>query len=168
MSLKIYFSALSLRRTSAPPRKLFWVLGCWVVVCVKADYFPGAGGVGSLRLRPLFVPSIAVPSRPPRLFWIKSIYRPLAPLSLSLSLSLYPADDEAYALIHGSASSTSPSTSLRPKAVAVGGVRSKAPTFIFHPQHCGPSRPPRSLLWIKMIYRPLSPLFLSLSLYPRR
>ena len=84
--LKIYLSTLSLRRTSAPPRKLFWVLGCWVVVCVKADYFPGAGGVGSLRLRPLFVPSIAVPSRPPRLFWIKSIYRPLAPLS-SLPLS---------------------------------------------------------------------------------
>ena len=28
------------------------------------------GGVGSLRLRPLFVPSIAIPSRPPRLFWI--------------------------------------------------------------------------------------------------
>ena len=109
VSLKIYFSTLSLRRTSAPPRKLFWVLGCWVVVCVKADYFPGAGGVGSLRLRPLFVPSIAVPSRPPRLFWIKSIYRPLAHLSLSPSIS---ADDEAYALIHGGASSTSPSLSL--------------------------------------------------------
>ena len=80
-------TSLSLRRTTVPPQKLFWVLGCWVVVCVKvkADYFLGAGGVGSLRLRPLFVPSIAVPSRPPRLFWIKSIYRPLAPLSLPLS-----------------------------------------------------------------------------------
>ena len=87
VSLKIYFSTLSLRRrTSAPPRKVLWVLGCWVVVCVKADYFPGGGGVGSLRLRPLFVPSTAVPSRPPRLFWIKSIYRPLASLS-SLPLS---------------------------------------------------------------------------------
>ena len=90
MSRKLYSWTLSLRRTSAPPRKLFWVLGCWVVVWVKADYFPGAGGVGSLRLRPLFVPSIAVPSRPPRLLWIKSIYRPLAPLSLSLSLPLSP------------------------------------------------------------------------------
>ena len=47
----------------------------------------GVGGVGSLRLRPLFVPSIAVPSQPPRLLWIKSIYRPLAPLP---SLSLTP------------------------------------------------------------------------------
>ena len=83
---KIYSWPLSLRRTTAPPRKLFWVLGCWVVACVKADYAPGAGGVGSPRLRPLFVPRIAVPSRPPRLFWIKSIYRPLAPLS-SLPLS---------------------------------------------------------------------------------
>ena len=85
---KIYPSTLPIRRTTVSPRKLFWVLGCWVVVCVKADYFPGAGGVGSLRLRPLFVPSIAVPSRLPRLIWIKSIYRPPAPLSLSLSL--YP------------------------------------------------------------------------------
>ena len=32
VSLRIYFSTLSFRRTSAPPRKLFWVLGCWVVV----------------------------------------------------------------------------------------------------------------------------------------
>ena len=107
---------LPLRRTTAPPRRLFWVLGCWVVVWVKgpvkADYFPGAGGVGSLRLRPLFVPSIAIPLRPPRLFWIKSIYRPLALPSLSPSI---PADDEAYELIHGGASSASPSTSLRPK-----------------------------------------------------
>ena len=35
----------------------------------------------------------------------QSIYRPLAPLSLSLSIS---ADDEAYALDHGYANSTSP------------------------------------------------------------
>ena len=56
---------------------------------MKADYAPGAGGVGSLRLRPLFVPSIAVPSRSPRLFWIKSISRPLAPL-LSLRGLLAP------------------------------------------------------------------------------
>ena len=118
-----YSWTLSLRRTSAPPRKLFWVLGCWVVVCVKADYFPGAGGVGSLRLRPLFVPSIAVPSRPPRLFWIKSIYQPLAkscpfsPLSLST-----PADNEAHALHHGGGSSTSPSMPLRPKVCKTGGL----------------------------------------------
>ena len=60
---EIYFLTLSLRRTFAPPRKLFWFLGFWVVVCVKAGYFPGAGGVGSLRLRPLFVLSIVVPQR---------------------------------------------------------------------------------------------------------
>ena len=63
MSRKIYSPALSLRRTTAPPRKLLLVLGCWVVVWVKAGYFPGAGGVGSLRLRPLFVLSIVVPQR---------------------------------------------------------------------------------------------------------
>ena len=41
-------------------------------------------GVGSLRLRPLFVPSIAVPSRPSRLFWIN---RSTDLLSLSSPLS---------------------------------------------------------------------------------
>ena len=66
------------------------------------------GGVGSLRLRPLFVPSIAVPSRPSRLFWINRS-------TDLLSLSLPPlADDEAYAYHHGDASSASPSASLRP------------------------------------------------------
>ena len=29
VSRKIYSWTLSLRRTTAPPRKLFWVLGCW-------------------------------------------------------------------------------------------------------------------------------------------
>ena len=93
MSLKIYFSTLSLRRTSAPPRKLFWVLGCWVVVCVKADYFPGAGGVGSLRLRPLFVPSIAVPSRPPQVALILSDLPIFSP-SLSPSLGIVRRNNE--------------------------------------------------------------------------
>ena len=41
----------------------------------------GVGGVGSLRLHPLFVPSTAVPSRPPRLFWINRS-TDLLPLSL--------------------------------------------------------------------------------------
>ena len=31
-------TSLSLRRTTAPSRKPFWVLGVWVVVWVKADY----------------------------------------------------------------------------------------------------------------------------------
>ena len=65
----------------------------------------------------LFVPSIAVPSRPSRLFWINRS-------TDLLSLSPPPlADDEAYALHHGDASSTSPSTSLRPKYLASSGVQ---------------------------------------------
>ena len=48
---------------------------------------------------------------------------PGAPLSLSLSTS---ADDEAHALHHGDASSTSPSTSLRPKLL----LSSAAPWFV--------------------------------------
>ena len=76
----------------------------------------GVGGVGSLRLRPLFVPSTAVPSRPSRLFCINRSTDLLSlPLSLSLSLSISFDDDEAYAYHHGDASSTSPSASLRPK-----------------------------------------------------
>ena len=82
---------------------------------MKADYFPGAGGVGSLRLRPLFVPSIANcgPFTAAQVV-LDQIDLPTSCPPLSLSLSI-PADDEAYALIHGGASSTSPSTSLRPK-----------------------------------------------------
>ena len=95
--------------------------GCWVVVRVKAkaDYFFWYGlYAGSLRLHmcPLCVcaqhygPFTAV-----QVALDQSIYRPLLPLyRLSLSFSI-PADDEAYALIHGGASSTSSSTSLRPK-----------------------------------------------------
>ena len=46
-------------------------------------------------------------------FWVSVSFLGFgAPLSLSLF-----ADDEAYALHHGDASSTSPSTSLRPKKV---------------------------------------------------
>ena len=46
----------------------------------------GVGGVSSKAAASIFVPSIAVPSRPPRSFWISQIYRSSVPLSLSLSL----------------------------------------------------------------------------------
>ena len=107
-------SSLVLAISAAPRHHLenpfgFSVLGCslsegrllllvWVVSAV-CDCAP------SLR----FVLSIAVPSRPSRLFWIN---RSTDLLSLSLSPL---ADDEAYAYHHGDASSASPSASLRPK-----------------------------------------------------
>ena len=73
------------------------------------------GGVGGLRLRPLFacfVPSIAVPYTAAQVVLDQIDLPTSCPSLLSPSI---PADDEAYALIHGDASSTSPSTSLRPK-----------------------------------------------------
>ena len=45
----------------------------------------GVGGVSRKAAASIFVPSIAVPSRPPRSFWISLIYRSSVPLSLSLS-----------------------------------------------------------------------------------
>ena len=74
----------------------------------------GVGGVSSKAAAPIFVPSIAVPSRPPRSFWISQIYRSSVPLSLSLSRP-HLANDEAHALYHGYACSESTSASLRPK-----------------------------------------------------
>ena len=41
---KYISTSLSLRRTTAPSRKPFWVLGVWVVVWVKADYFSWCAG----------------------------------------------------------------------------------------------------------------------------
>ena len=74
----------------------------------------GVGGVSSKAAASIFVPSIAVPSRPPRSFWISQIYRSSVPLSLSLSRP-HLANDEAHALYHGYACSESTSASLRPK-----------------------------------------------------
>ena len=70
------------------------------------------GGVGNLRLRPLFVPSTAA-LQAAQVALDQSIYRPLALIYLSLSPL---ADDEVPALYRGDAISTSPSASLRPKS----------------------------------------------------
>ena len=74
----------------------------------------GVGGVSSKAAASIFVPSIAVPSRPPRSFWISLIYRSSVPPSLSLSRP-HLANDEAHALYHGYACSESTGASLRPK-----------------------------------------------------
>ena len=74
----------------------------------------GVGGVSSKAAASIFVPSIAVPSRPPRSFWISQIYRSSVPLSLSLSRP-HLANDEAHEPSHGYACSESTSASLRPK-----------------------------------------------------
>ena len=63
--------------TTAPRRKLFWVLGAGLWSEGRLTASLGVGGVGSLRLRPLFVPSTAVPAA--QIFLDQSIYRPLAP-----------------------------------------------------------------------------------------
>jgi hypothetical protein len=96
------------------------VLGCSFCE-VKADYFSWCGwcrqsssSSSTTTTTTTALPSTAVPSRPSRLLWInRDVPRPLVPLSLPF------ADDEAYAYHHGDASSTSPSASLRPKAVGL-------------------------------------------------
>ena len=78
----------------------------------------GVGGVSSKAAASIFVPSIAVPSRPSRSFWISRINRPSAPLPPSLSRPyLTNDDDEAHALHHGYAFSESTIASLRPKCL---------------------------------------------------
>ena len=66
----------------------FWAVGLWSEWRLATSL--GVGGVGSLRLRPLFVPSTAVyPSRPSRLFWVtRSTRVPTCLLSLSLKFLL--------------------------------------------------------------------------------
>ena len=72
----------------------------------------GVGGAGNLRLRPLCVPSAAVPSRPFRLLWVsRSSSRPLVPrhvarraLSLSLSIVLLAFEEGRLALVSASLS----------------------------------------------------------------
>ena len=68
-----------------------------------------------MRLRLLFVPSIAVPSRPPRSFWISQIYRssgPPPPLSL---VPTSPMMRRMHSIMASYACSESTSASLRPK-----------------------------------------------------
>ena len=100
----------------ALPQELFsfWV-GFWSELSEGRPLPSGVGGVSSKAAAPIFVPSIAVPSRPPRSFWISQIYRSSVP-SLSLSRP-HLANDEAHALSHGYACSESTSASLRPKWV---------------------------------------------------
>jgi hypothetical protein len=62
-------------------------LSGWVVGLSEGGSLPsGVGGVSSKAVASIFVPSIAVPSRPPRSFSFSQIYRPSVPPSLSLSL----------------------------------------------------------------------------------
>ena len=70
--------------------KAFYVFGVGFGLSEGGSLPSGVGGVSSKAAASIFVPSIAVPSRPPRSFWISQIYRSSVPLSLSLSLSLVP------------------------------------------------------------------------------
>ena len=62
----------------------FQVLGLGFGLSEGGSLPSGVGGVSSKAAASIFVPSIAVPSRPPRSFWISLIYRSSVPLSLSL------------------------------------------------------------------------------------
>ena len=66
--------------------KAFSVFGLGFGLSEGGSLPSGVGGVSSKAAASIFVPSIAVPSRPPRSFWISQIYRSSVPLSLSLSL----------------------------------------------------------------------------------
>ena len=96
--------------TPAPPRKLLWVFG--LLGCSL-----GEGGL-LLLVRVVSAVYDCAPSLYPAL---RSLHgRPGCSGSIDLPTScpsLSPiADDEAYAYHHGDASSTSPSTPLRPKS----------------------------------------------------
>ena len=64
--------------------KAFQFLGLGFGLSEGGSLPSGVGGVSSKAAASIFVPSIAVPSRPPRSFWISLIYRSSVPLSLSL------------------------------------------------------------------------------------
>ena len=86
--------------------KAFQFLGLGCGLSEGGSLPSGVGGVSSKAAASIFVPSIAVPSRPPKSFWISLIYRSSVPLSLSLSRP-HLANDEAHALYHGYACSES-------------------------------------------------------------
>ena len=111
-NLSVFSDGCRLPRTTS---KAFQFLGLGFGLSEGGPLPSGVGGVSSKAAAPIFVPSIAVPSRPPRSFWISQIYRSSVPLSLSLSRP-HLANDEAHALYHGYACSESTSASLRPKA----------------------------------------------------
>ena len=106
-----FLAAVVCPRTTS---KAFQFLGLGCGLSEGGSLPSGVGGVSSKAAASIFVPSIAVPSRPPRSFWISLIYRSSVPLSLSLSRP-HLANDEAHALYHGYACSESTSASLRPK-----------------------------------------------------
>ena len=133
----------------------------------------GVGGVSSKAAASIFVPSTAVPSRPPRSFWISQIYRP----SVSLSRR-HLANDEARFFLCSATLPPAPALPQKPFSFfggvfglseggplpsGVSGVSSKAEASIFVPSIAVPSRPSRSF-WFYQIYRPS--VSLSLSLVP--
>ena len=78
-----FLAAVVCPRTTS---KAFQFLGLGCGLSEGGSLPSGVGGVSSKAAASIFVPSIAVPSRPPRSFWISQIYRSSVPLSLSLSL----------------------------------------------------------------------------------
>ena len=77
-----FIAAVVCPRTTS---KAFQFLGLGCGLSEGGSLPSGVGGVSSKAAASIFVPSIAVPSRPPRSFWISQIYRSSVPLSLSLS-----------------------------------------------------------------------------------
>ena len=76
-----FLAAVVCPRTTS---KAFQFLGLGCGLSEGGSLPSGVGGVSSKAAAPIFVPSIAVPSRPPRSFWISQTYRPSAPTPLSL------------------------------------------------------------------------------------
>ena len=62
----------------------FLVFGCGFVLSEGGPLPSSVGGVSNKASASIFAPSMAVPSRPPRSFWISPIYRPSVLLSLPL------------------------------------------------------------------------------------
>ena len=144
--------SLQLRFSSTPHLlKSFSVFGLGFGLSEGGSLPSGVGGVSSKAAAPIFVPSIAVPSRPPRSFWIYQIYRSSVPLSLSLSLSLsrpHLANDEAHALSHGYACSESTSAPLRPKLRRFEHVS----LWVFCKSKIGKLKAPRTLILLFLYY----------------
>ena len=112
------FVCLQLRFSSAPHfLKSFSVFGLGFGLSEGGSLPSGVGGVSSKAAASIFVPSISVPSRAPRSFWIYQIYRSSAPPSLSLSLPLVPTSPMMRRMhsIMATPARESTSASLRPK-----------------------------------------------------
>ena len=74
----------------------FSVFGWGFGLSEGGPFRSGVGGVSSKAAASIFVSNIAVPSRPPRSFWISQTYRPPSPPP-SLSRP-HLANDDAHAL----------------------------------------------------------------------